>query len=399
MHTKPELSGTDLIHGDGHNPAAGSEVTPSISVSTSFHSLDPTLGQGLADLEADLRNPLYHVYSRYTQPVSTRAEKILSRINHGYAITYASGLAACYSALIFFQPKRIAITGGYHGSHSSIEIYRKSTGSGVELIDLDDEYRPGDLCWLETPVNPVGESRDIQYYADKVHKVGGKIMVDSTFGPPPLQFPFKWGADCVLHSGSKYFGGHSDLLCGILVVKTAEEWKVLHHNRTYMGNMIGSLEAWLLLRSLRTLHLRIPRQSATATALANWLNQIAKTSPGQSYNGVPGGIVNKVWHSSLQCRDSRGFEPGKQMEGGWNATFAILLNKAELAAKLPSLLHCLVPATSLGGVESLIEYRLQSDPGADPRLLRLSVGVEDLEDLKSDLRQGIQKLAQVKTKL
>lgn len=88
---------------------------------------------------------------------------------------------------------------------------------------------------------------------------------------------------------------------------------------------MGSLEAWLLLRSLRTLHLRVPRQSATATALAHWLNQISNTPNGLSYDGVPGGIVTKVWHSSLQGRDPSGFEPSKQMEGGWNATFSILV--------------------------------------------------------------------------
>jgi hypothetical protein len=89
---------------------------------------------------------------------------------------------------------------------------------------------------------------------------------------------------------------------------------------------MGSLEAWLLLRSLRTLHLRVPRQSATATTLALWLNAIASTPAGQSYDGVPGGVLSKTWHSSLQVKDSRGFEPNKQMEGGWNATFAILVS-------------------------------------------------------------------------
>jgi cystathionine gamma-synthase len=92
-----------------------------------------------------------------------------------------------------------------------------------------------------------------------------------------------------------------------------------------MGTMMGSLEAWLLLRSLRTLHLRVPRQSATATALADWLNQISNTPKGRSYDGVPGGIITKVWHSSLQGRDASGFEPSKQMEGGWNATFSIMV--------------------------------------------------------------------------
>jgi len=89
---------------------------------------------------------------------------------------------------------------------------------------------------------------------------------------------------------------------------------------------MGSLEAWLLLRSLRTLHLRVPRQSATATSLAQWLSAIASIPVGQSYDGVLGGVISKVWHSSLQVRDSRGFEPSKQMEGGWNATFAILVS-------------------------------------------------------------------------
>lgn len=402
MHSridKFQLSGTQLVHEDDSNTAAGSEVAPSISVSTTFRSFNPTQGQGLASGEIDLRNPTWHVYSRYTQQVSTRAEQILSRISHGYAITYASGLAACYSALVFFQPKRVAIREGYHGCHASLELYGKSTGSNVQVIDLDDEYAPGDLCWLETPVNPTGESRDIQYYAKRIHEEGGNLVVDATLGPPPLQYPFKWGADCILHSGTKYLGGHSDLLCGVLIVKTEEQWKRLHHNRTYMGNMMGSLEAWLLLRSLRTLHLRVPRQSMTATSLASWLNQIANTPYGQLYDGVPGGIVIKVCHSSLQGKDVRGFEPSAQMEGGWNATFAILLNKPELAVELPHLLHYFIPATSLGGVESLIEHRYQCDSRVDPRLIRLSIGVEELEDLKSDLRQGILRLEQARAKL
>ena len=116
--------------------------------------------------------------------------------------------------------------------------------------------------------------------------------MDSTFAPPPLQYPFKWGADMVMHSGTKYFGGHSDLLCGVLVVKTMEKWKeVWRHSaryvfvtdrprqlwgiRTFLGNMMGSLESWLLLRSLRTLHLRVPRQSENAYGLAQWLSKAA----------------------------------------------------------------------------------------------------------------------------
>ncbi|KAF8631531.1 hypothetical protein AX15_002289 [Amanita polypyramis BW_CC] len=324
-HSEHKLRGTDLVHGDKLSHTRGAEVTPSIAVSTNFHTTPLTPEGILEDGEKDPRNPTYHLYSRRTQPVAVAVEQILSRINHGYAITYSSGLAACYAALAFYRPKRVAVRDGYLGSQMSMEAYGKSTGLGLTLIDLDDEYQPGDLCWLETPVNPTGESRDMQYYADKIHKVGGKLVVDASFGPPPLQYPFKWGVDCIMHSASKYLGGHSDLLSGILVVKIMEEWKELFHNRTYMGSMMGSLEAWLLLRSLRTLHLRVPRQSATASALASWLNQIANTPSGQSYDGVPGGMISKVWHTSLQGVDERGFEPSKQMEGGWSATFAILV--------------------------------------------------------------------------
>ncbi|KAF9482495.1 cystathionine gamma-synthase [Pholiota conissans] len=376
-----KLNGTSLIHGDVK--FAGSEVAPSISVSTS------TVKSLLARLkDLDLRNPDRHVYSRYTQQVSTRAEHILSRINDGFAVTYSSGLSASYAALVFFRPKRIAIRGGYHGCHATIDVYRKSQGIHLEVVDLDSEYRAGDLCWLETPLNPTGESR-------YVHKAGGMLLVDSTFGPPPLQYPFRFGADCILHSGTKYFGGHSDLLAGVLVVKTLEEWNKLHYDRTFLGSMMGSLESWLLLRSLRTLHLRVPRQSASATILAQWLNSVAKTPVGKTYDGIPGGVVEKVWHSSLQGVDERGFDPSKQMQGGWNATFAILLSKPEYALEFPHILNYFVPATSLGGVESLVEHRIQSDPSSDPRLIRLSIGVEEVEDLKADLQQAFEKLASV----
>ncbi|KAI0774370.1 cystathionine gamma-synthase [Fomes fomentarius] len=381
--TQHRLTGTVLIHAD--DGLHGPEVAPSVSVSTTFRATNPADGP---KEEFDEWNPSRHLYSRYTQGVNTRAERVLSKINGGYAITYASGLAASYAALVYFNPKRIAITAGYHGCHATIGVYKRSR-SDLTLIGIDDEFQPGDLCWLETPLNPTGEARDIKYYADKVHAAGGHLLVDATFAPPPLQYPFKWGADVVMHSGTKYFGGHSDLLCGVLVVPTLEKWKQLWHIRTFLGNMMGSFEAWLLLRSLRTLHLRVPRQSDNAYGLAQWL---AKAAGGNSHDGIPAGVIEKVWHSSLQGKDARGFDPKTQLEGGWNPTFAIFMTKEAYAAQLPHALKYFIPATSLGGVESLIEQRVHSDPGADPRLIRISVGVEDLEDLKDDLRRAFQEI-------
>ncbi|TDL29400.1 cystathionine gamma-synthase [Rickenella mellea] len=397
MHLKGKPIGTDLLHADHDDDKNRSEVAPSISVTTTFRGADPRHGLEHSDL-LDPLNPSRHVYSRYTQDVSHRAEKILSKINGGFALTYSSGLAASYAALVHYAPKRVAITDGYHGFHSTLEVYKKSKGSGFQVIGLDDDFQTGDICWLETPLNPTGESRNIKYYADKVHAVGGHLIVDSTFAPPPLQYPLKFGADAVMHSGTKYLGGHSDLLCGVLVVKTAAEWNKLWSDRTYTGNMMGSLESWLLLRSLRTLHLRVPRQSSNATELVQWLHKLSGVPADQRLDGIQGGIIEKVWHSSLQAQTAS-WDIRAQMEGGWNATFGIFLRNKEHAALLPFLLRNFTPATSLGGVESLIEQRLQSDPGADPRLVRISVGVEDIEDLKDDLREAFKRLVKEKPKL
>ncbi|KAL1755670.1 Cys/Met metabolism PLP-dependent enzyme-domain-containing protein [Schizophyllum commune] len=373
------LSGTDLIHGDGalgHTP----EVAPSISMSTTFRATLAGPGVIYDPYEEVSRSPLHDVYSRYSQPVRTRAEHILSKINNGFALTYASGLPSLYSVSHTYMcasPCRVATT----GCHVALSVYTRGHDAEVQVIDLDDEYQPGDMCWLETPPNPTGEARDIQYYADKIHAVGGVLLVDATFGPPPLQYPFKFGADIIMHSGTKYFGGHSDLLCGMLVVKTQGEWEQLWTDRTYMGNTLGFMEAWFLLRSLRTLHLRVPRQSGSATVL---------TPEGQFFDGIPGSVIKKVWQSSLQGVDSHGFDPKKQMESGWNATLAMELSHAEYGRLLPHTLQYFVAATSLGGVAILIEQRIQSDSASPPALVRLSVGLE--EDLKQDLKEALIKL-------
>ncbi|KAJ7228761.1 Cys/Met metabolism PLP-dependent enzyme-domain-containing protein [Mycena pura] len=392
MPPKVDVKGTHLVHGDDKF-RRDEDVAPSISVSTTFLSPKPN-----EEWVADYRNPSRHVYSRYTAQNSTRVEHILSQITGGFALTYSSGLAAGFAALVFFKPKRIAFTDGYTGTTSLLQVYLK-TAPQVKLIKFDDDFQSGDLCWLETPLNPTGESRDIQYYADKVHKAGGKLLVDSTFAPPPLQDPFKFGADCIMHSATKYFGGHSDMLAGVLVVRTREDWDTLQSDRTYLGSAIGSLESWLLLRSLRTFHLRLARQSETATSLVQWLQKLALTPQGQSFDGIPGGVLIRVWHSSLQGRDARGFDPAVQMTGGWNATFSIQLSKPSYAAWFPQSLKYFTPATSLGGVESLVEYRYSWDPASDPRAVRISVGVEDLEDLKADIRQALKHLIQTASKL
>ena len=193
----------------------------------------------------------------------------------------------------------------------------------------------------------------------KTRQAEGKIAIDSTFAPPPLQEPFEFGVDIVMHSATKYFAGHSDALVGVLATPKKEEWMRLWEIRTYTGMTPGSLESWLLLRSLRSLPLRVQRQSSTATALAVWLNQVATEAPnlGDTFDKCAGGVLKKVWHPVLQGMDGTtgdGFNPlggsatgdaghqkKPQMTGG-PACFSILTSEHRQAKYLPHLLKLMV---------------------------------------------------------
>lgn len=155
------------------------------------------------------------VYSRETHPNSERVEKLLDSILYGHTVAYTSGLAAYFAPMTFFNPKVMSLGRGYHGCHGIVNIFTRLKGlKKISLEDDLDQLNSGDLICLETPVNP--DVFDIEYYAKKAQERGSYLLVDSTFAPPLLQDPFKWGADMIFHSATKYFGGHSDL-AGILV--------------------------------------------------------------------------------------------------------------------------------------------------------------------------------------
>ena len=291
--------------------------------------------------------------------------------------------------LVKINPKRIAIGDGYHGCHGVIALLSKLTG--LKQLPLDsDELQPGDVIHVETPLNPTGEARNLAFYAERAQKFGAFLTVDATFGPPPLQDPFNYGVDVIMHSGTKYFGGHSDLLCGVLAVNPKHsDWiKEMRLERLVLGSVMGSLEGWLGIRSLRTLELRVTRQSSTATALVSWLAEQKKDT-----STAVGALVERIQHASLQ--EEAAVEDSwlrKQMPGGYGPVFSFYLKDGELAKRLPSKLNLFHHATSLGGVESLIEWRAMTDPNVDKRLLRVSIGVEGLEDLKHDIVQGLEAL-------
>lgn len=320
------------------------------------------------------------VYSRETNPNSERVEKLLDSILDGHTVAYTSGLAAFFAALTYFNPKVASIGKGYHGCHGILNIFSRL--KGLKQISLEDDLNQlnaGDLICLETPVNPDGTVFDIQYYADKAHERGAFLLVDSTFAPPPLQDPFKWGADMVFHSATKYFGGHSDLLAGVLATKDINVKNQLVKDRVDLGSNISNLESFLLIRSLRTYELRILKQAENAEKLIKFLVDNREKFPK----------LKKIYHSSLQT------EPfvRKQLSNGYSPVFCIELESEADAKQFPSKLRYFHHATSLGGVESLIEWRVLSDSTVSPTLLRLSVGVENIDDLIADVDQGLRSVA------
>lgn len=354
------------------------DVAAPLSVSTIFR-YPPPPGESYDDTPENLAP---NVYSRESQPNRDRVETLIGNLEGGHAVTYSSGLAAVHAALVHFRPERVAVRQCYFGTQANFTLFNKIRV--LEKIDVDDEFKKGDLVWIESPINPTGEIHDISHYAQKARKAGAVLIVDGTFAPPPLQYPMRLGAHIVFHSATKYLGGHSDLLGGVLIVPTESEATELREDRSVLGNTMGSMETWLLLRSVRTLEIRINRQSQTATALVAWLNRGVKSSV--PVDGIPANAIHSLRHVSVQ---KTSFDKVAQMPGGFGPVFAILLTSRRAAELVAHRLKCFVHATSLGGVESTIEWRLLSDPDTDERLLRASVGLEDLEDLKQDWRQAL----------
>lgn len=176
------------------------------------------------------------------------------------------------------------------------------------------------------------------------------------------------------------------MLCGVLATRNKVWIEGLRDERTFLGSVMGSLEGWLGVRSLRTLEVRVSRQSSNCAHLVQWLDSLARLKEGSGIAGT----VEKVHHASLQHESTDWLK--KQMPNGFGPVFAVTMKSEALARRLPSKLALFHHATSLGGVESLIEWRAMSDKTVDTRLLRVSVGLENWEDLREDLEQGFRQL-------
>ncbi len=343
---------TLALHADLRIEAAP-DVAPPLHVSTTF--------------EAENRDGL--VYARSDQPTRRRLEAVIGALEGGEAVTFPSGQAAALSSLLHFRPRRVALArGGYHGTHALLELLRPL---GMQAVPLAAEPGEGDVVWLETPRNPTCEMEDIAAHAARAHAAGARLVVDGTFATPVLQRPLALGADAVVHSTTKFLSGHSDALGGVVVVPTFGAADELRRARATSGCVPGALETWLTLRGIRTLGVRVRRQEETAAQLARWLEP----------------RVARVWHPSLPSHP--GHELARRQMRGFGSILALELESEEAARTLPRRLSLFRDATSLGGVESLVEWRRKHDPEAPATLLRISVGLEDPEDLVADLERGL----------
>ena len=330
-----------------------------------------------------------YVYGRADNPTVRLAEEVIARMEGGReCLLFASGLAAIASLFRSLPAgSHLAVQGeGYFGTLKWLREQGPRLELDVSFFPAGDlaamqaALRPGKtaLVWIETPANPLWTVTDIAAAAELAHGAGALLAVDSTTAV--LTKPLEHGAGLVFHSATKYLNGHSDVLAGALVTgePDAALWQSVIVERHSSGPILGAFEAWLLVRGMRTVHLRVRAASAAAVELAGRLWQHPKVELVR-YPGLPGDPGHAV--------------SARQMSGGFGGMLSFeVAGGAEAALRVVSRLRLILPATSLGGVESLIEHRATvegANSDVPEGLLRLSVGVEHVEDLWADLAAGL----------
>jgi cystathionine gamma-synthase len=332
-------------------------------------------------------------YSRAGNPSWEVLEKVCAELDGGAdAKCFASGMAAVCA---FFETVNsgehvVAPRVMYHGSQDWIRRISEKRAIGLSLFDAGDieelrrAVQPGktSVVWIESPVNPTWDVIDIALAAEIAHQAGAILAVDGTVTSPVTTRALEHGADIVFHSATKYLNGHSDVVAGILVTaKRDERWEEIKLVRTLTGGILGPFEAWLLLRGMRTLFVRFEKASQSALRLA------------RHFEGHP--RLQRVLYPGLESHP--GHEIAKrQMTQGFGGMLSLLVEGgADEAKRIAGKTRLFVRATSLGGVESLIEHRASVEgplSEVPQNLLRLSIGIENCRDLINDLEQSLDAL-------
>jgi cystathionine gamma-synthase len=331
------------------------------------------------------------LYTRANNPNRHALEQLLTALEKGEdAAAFASGNAAGTAVFQALEAGShiIAPDDMYHGLHYSIKLLFAGVheASFVDMSDLDaiqKAIKPNTkLIWVETPSNPLLKITDIRKVAKLAKAHGAILAVDNTFASPVFQNPLELGADLVMHSSTKYFGGHSDILGGALITKAKDGfWEKIRTVQRIGGASPSPMDCYYLCRSIRTLPYRMKGHGAHAMALATYLFSHPK--------------VEKVHYPGLPTHPGHEIAAGQMQEGFGAVVSFQVIGGAEAADFLISKLHLFANATSLGGVESLIERRAAvegPDTLTPPNLIRVSVGLEHPDDLIQDLNQAFEAL-------
>lgn len=385
-----EFSRETLVVSSGRPPREHDEpVNPPIVLSSTFHGSGPI-------------QPSDRAYGRFTNPTWEDFEQVLASLEGSElpGLLFSSGMGAVAS-VIRQVPVGSVVVMPEHTYLGSMSLVRQLADRGIcRLVEVpiedteavietlteqtrslpqaaDGAADPYVLFWLESPTNPMLEVADLPTLLAASRALGVRTAVDNTFATPLVQRPLEWGADYVVHSATKYLAGHSDVVLGAVVTRDAELRKAVLAERSLSGAIPGPFEAWLGLRGLRTLALRLNQSSGSAQILAERLVEHPAVAEVR-YPGLPA---------------DRGHERAKAQMSSFGSVLSITLHGGvSVAERVVEALRLWTPATSLGGVESLIERRRRHSneaPSVSESLLRLSVGIEDVEDLWSDLKRAL----------
>ncbi len=372
----PETLNAQALH---QNDAMTGALSPAIYPSSTF----------LRDENYQLINTR-HSYGRDENPGYAVVEKVLAELEGApAALLFSSGMAAAMAVVQSLKPgdQMVAPKVMYWGLRNWLIKFCDHWGLGLDLFDAADPdalantVKKGKtkLVWIETPCNPTWDVIDIAAAAEIAHGAGARLAVDSTVATPVLTQPIKYGADIVVHSATKYLNGHCDIIAGVVVTAKEDEfWERVCEIRTDGGAILGSFEAWLLQRGMRTLFLRVRKACESALALAEHFEGHAAVE-AVIYPGLP----SHPGHETAR----------RQMDGGFGGMLSIhVKGGADGALNVVKRCKVFTRATSLGGVESLIEHRYSIEGEGSPipkDLIRLSIGIESVDDLIADLEQAL----------